>query len=68
MAPPTALRTNRSTANVYAQGDDDERAVREGLEASARGEAIELSAEELAAYGATGVLPERVDRWLTSRG
>lgn len=68
MAPPTALRSNQSTGNVYAEGDDDERAVREGLEASARGEAIELTAEELAEYGATGVLPVRVDRWLTSRG
>jgi len=41
-------------------------ACAKAFEASARGEVIELTPEELSEYGATGVLPKRVEQWLTS--
>jgi hypothetical protein len=47
----------------------DERArVLAGIEASERGEGIELTAEEAEHYYASGVLPERVTKWAGSRG
>jgi hypothetical protein len=52
---------------VYASTLEADRRVGEGIAASGRDEAIELTPQELVEYGETGVLPERVERWLTSR-
>ena len=60
MRPMTLPLVNASTLEA-------DRRVREGIAASGRDEAIELTPQELAEYGETGALPERVERWLTSR-
>jgi hypothetical protein len=42
--------------------------VRAGIEASDRGDVMELTSEEAEHYYDTGELPERVERWAASRG
>jgi hypothetical protein len=46
----------------------DQQRVRAGIEASEHDEAIALTADEAQAYYETGVLPERVKKWVASRG
>lgn len=66
---PRSARRKASSSNapVYASGLEDDRRIRGGVEASERGEGIELTERELTDYGKTGVLPERVRRWFASR-
>ena len=52
---------------AYASTPEADHRVREGIAASKRDETTELTPQELAEYGETGALPERVERWLTSR-
>jgi hypothetical protein len=47
---------------------DVEDQVRAGIEASDRGDVMELTSEEAEHYYDTGELPERVERWAASRG
>jgi hypothetical protein len=42
--------------------------VREGIEASERGDGIELTEDEVRAWAREGVLPERAERWFARRG
>lgn len=42
--------------------------VRAGIEASERGDVLELTPQEAEHYYKTGELPERVTRWAASRG
>jgi hypothetical protein len=66
--PPVARRKPLSSrAAVYASEPEEDERVREGVEASERGEGIELTERELTDYGKTGILPERVRRWFASR-
>ena len=64
MAPRTRPKTRQL---AYASTPEADQRVREGIAASEGDDAIELTAPELEEYGETGVLPERVERWLTSR-
>jgi hypothetical protein len=61
-------KASRSAEIAYATAADDERRIREGLAQSEAGDAVELTPEELDEYAETGALPERVERWLSSRG
>lgn len=47
---------------------DVEDQVRAGIEASDRGDVMELTPEEAEHYYDTGELPERVELWAASRG
>jgi hypothetical protein len=67
MAPVARRKAPSSGAPVYASEPADDRRIREGIEASERGEGIELTERELADYGKTGTLPERVRRWFASQ-
>jgi hypothetical protein len=64
MAPRT--RPKSALPLTYASTPEADYRVCEGIAASERDEAIELTPQELAEYGETGALSERVERWLTS--
>jgi hypothetical protein len=64
MAPRTRPKTSPL---AYASTPEADHRIREGIAASERDEAIDLTPQELAEYGETGALPERVERWLKSR-